>query len=90
MAETIEESLTSIISQLDDEFEVLVVDDGSTDGSLDILASLADIHKQLRYVVRDHSNLAEARNTSFELEKGSISSNRWTLMTAMEVAYVTS
>lgn len=51
MADTIEESLRSVLDQLTDEFEVLVVDGGSTDGSLEILSSLSDEYENLRYFV---------------------------------------
>jgi glycosyltransferase involved in cell wall biosynthesis len=63
---TIERSLRSILDQIDDRFEVVVVDDGSTDNSLDILDKLADEYENLRYYVEDNNNLAEARNSTFE------------------------
>ncbi|WP_049987340.1 glycosyltransferase family 2 protein [Halobellus rufus] len=70
MADTVEESLRSILNQLDDRFEMVVVDDGSTDGSLSILNRLESEYEKLRVVIGDNSNLAEARNQSFEVAKG--------------------
>lgn len=64
-AATLRESLTSILRQITREYEVVVVDDGSTDGSLDILEELSRTHEKLRYVVGDNDNIAEARNQSY-------------------------
>lgn len=53
MAETLRESMESIVTQVTDEYEVLVVDGGSTDGSLDVLAALAAEYDDFRYVALD-------------------------------------
>ena len=69
-AATLRESLTSILRQITREYEVVVVDDGSTDGSLDILEELSRTHDDLRYAVGDNDNIAEARNHSFREARG--------------------
>lgn len=51
MADTIERSLRSVLEQVTDAFEVLVVDGGSTDGSLEILSRLSDEYGNLRYLI---------------------------------------
>lgn len=61
MAETLEESLRSILDQVDERFEVLVVDDGSTDGSQEILDNLEDEYEIFRWVEGDNENIGEAR-----------------------------
>jgi glycosyltransferase involved in cell wall biosynthesis len=67
MVDTLALSLTSILEQVDDRFEVLVVDDGSTDGSVEILRHLEEIYGSLRVCYdAGNDNLAEARNYSFE------------------------
>jgi len=48
MAGTIERSLRSILEQVDDRFELLVVDGGSTDGSLDVIRELQTEYEALR------------------------------------------
>lgn len=46
-AASVEASLRSVLTQVDERFEVLVVDDGSTDGSVSILKNLAEEYDQL-------------------------------------------
>lgn len=69
-AATLRESLLSILRQVTREYELVVVDDGSTDGSLDILEDLSRTHEKLRYVVGDNDNIAEARNQSYREARG--------------------
>lgn len=71
MAETLEASLTSVLEQLDNRFEVVVVDDGSDDGSVEILQRLEQHYEILRVVTdAGNDNLGEARNHSFRLADG--------------------
>lgn len=71
MVETLMVSLTSVLEQLDDRFEVVVVDDGSTDGSVELLQDLEDEYKEIRVVTNaGNDNLGEARNHSFEIANG--------------------
>ena len=59
----IEETLTSVFAQTFDDFEVVIVDDGSTDGGADrILRRFSD--PRLRIVRRPHRGLTIARRTS--------------------------
>ena len=50
MADTLERSLRSLFTQLDDRFEIVIVDDGSDDGSLDILRRLQQEEPKLKVV----------------------------------------
>lgn len=68
--DTLEESLRSVADQLDDRFEIIIVDDGSTDGSLETLNKLEAENSQLRVVDGSNNNLAEARNQSFREAEG--------------------
>jgi len=71
MADTLAASLTSVLEQLDDRFELLVVDDGSDDGGDEVLQRLAARYDRLRPVTdAGNDNLGEARNHSFELADG--------------------
>ncbi|WP_280176665.1 glycosyltransferase family 2 protein [Halorhabdus rudnickae] len=71
MADTLTASLTSVLEQLDDRFELIVVDDGSTDGSVEQLQRLENEYDLLEVVTdAGNDNLGEARNHSFELANG--------------------
>lgn len=61
VAKTIRETLDSALSQTCGDFEVVVVDDGSTDETPSILASYED--PRLRIVRQKNRGLAGARNT---------------------------
>ena len=55
MANTLESSIRSILNQVNSEYEMIVVDGGSTDGSLDILRKLEETYGGLRLIERDPS-----------------------------------
>lgn len=69
MADTLERSLESILGQLDDRFEVVLVDDGSSDNSVEIIRSLQRKFSALRLIQlnRDPNRyLGFTRNISIE------------------------
>jgi glycosyltransferase involved in cell wall biosynthesis len=73
MADTIERAMESVLCQISDECEVLVIDDGSDDDSVERLAALAARYPTLRYVAlkRDrHRLLGETRNVSIREARG--------------------
>jgi glycosyltransferase involved in cell wall biosynthesis len=74
MADTIEASLRSILDQIDpDDFEVVVVDGGSTDGSREILRRLNDEYSNLHIVLNRSGEcdwLGGDRNISFKESRG--------------------
>lgn len=74
MVETLERSLRSMVEQVDpDDFEVVVVDGGSTDGSRDVLRDLAAEYPNLRAVLdrsEECDHLGGDRNISFEESRG--------------------
>ena len=65
---TLRESIDSALAQTYSDFEVLVVDDGSTDGSADIVRSYDD--PRLRMVQQPNAGLNSARNTGIRESKG--------------------
>lgn len=56
----IRQAIDSVLAQTYRNFELLIVDDGSTDGTADIVASYSD--SRIRYVHTPHRNCASVRN----------------------------
>lgn len=61
-------AVSSALNQRDSHFEVVVVDDGSTDGSLETIEALND--PRLRIVRKAHTNAPDTRNRCIEEAKG--------------------
>jgi len=73
MSSTLKESLSSILDQLDEKFEVIVVDDGSNDNSLTILYDMQKNYPILKVIplLRDNRRkLGETRNVSVRASSG--------------------
>lgn len=70
IAETIEETIKSVLSQDHNDIEYIIVDGGSTDGTLNIINSYQkDIHK----VISEPDNgIYDAMNKGFRLSNGDI------------------
>lgn len=73
MADTLDQSLRSILDQLDKQYEVLVVDDGSSDASVEVIKELQQSYKNLRLIElkRDQKRkLGITRNISIQEARG--------------------
>ena len=73
MSSTIKESLSSILSQLNNDFEVIVVDDGSNDNSLNIIYELQKKYSFLKIIPLERDKrrkLGETRNVSVRASNG--------------------
>lgn len=64
----IERSLRSILSQDYDDFEVIIVNDGSTDKSAEIVRSVND--PRIRLIEQENGGPSKARNTGIKLARG--------------------
>lgn len=74
------EAIESVLSQTFGDFELVVVDDGSTDGSQDVALSFFD--SRIRYHRQDNGGLSNARNTGIRCAQGELigmldSDDRW-------------
>lgn len=67
----VEEAVNSVMNQTYADVELIVVDDGSTDGSVDILQRLAAQHSQrLSVVFQNHKGPYPARNLGLQHARG--------------------
>ena len=64
------ECIDSILGQNYRNFEVIMIDDGSTDGSAQIAKSAAEEHPQFRCISANHVGAGAARNIGMEQAKG--------------------
>jgi glycosyltransferase involved in cell wall biosynthesis len=68
-AQYIEKAIRSVAAQSFKEFELIIVDDGSTDGGLDIVKRLAIDNLQLTIVEQPNSGVSTARNNGVKRAK---------------------
>lgn len=66
----IEDAIKSVLDQTMTDFEVVIVDDGSMDGSIGIVNRLAEGDVRFRYVRQQNSGLGAARMTGLRHAKG--------------------
>jgi len=66
-AATIARAVRSALAQLDEASEVIVVDDGSTDGGADVALALADL--RVRVVTQSNRGVSAARNAGVQAAK---------------------
>ena len=67
----LERCLDSLICQdIDEKYEIIVINDGSTDNSLDIAESYAEFFGNIKVYSRENGGLSAARNTGLEYARG--------------------
>jgi glycosyltransferase involved in cell wall biosynthesis len=71
-AATVAEALHSLENQTFDDFEAVLVDDGSTDGTGDILKAWAEKDRRFRPVYRSHKGIVAALNTGLQACRSSV------------------
>lgn len=63
-------SITSVRRQTYENWELLIVDDGSTDHSRELVQSFASIDSRIKLLCNKHGGTARARNTAIEAAQG--------------------
>lgn len=66
----IAEAMESILCQTYRDFEFIVIDDGSTDGSLPILRKYRDMDSRIRLISRENRGLVATLNEGIDLARG--------------------
>ncbi len=70
-SEKLSRAVQSVLDQSCQQFEILIVDDGSTDDTSTVAASLAASDHRIRYVAHTSNRGAQAaRNTGIKAAKG--------------------
>lgn len=69
---TIQRTISNLYTELagNVSFEILVIDDGSTDDSASIVRELAAAHGEIKYFRKENEGVSSARNEGIELAKG--------------------
>ena len=66
-AEMVKEAIQSVLVQTYTDYEIIVVDDGSTDNTCDVVAGLSD---KVRYLHQQNAGPSSARNRGIHLARG--------------------
>ncbi len=66
----LKDTVTSVLSQTYGDFELILVDDGSTDGSAELCDEFACLDKRIRVVHKENGGVASARNKGLDAAKG--------------------
>lgn len=61
-------ALQSVVSQTYNDWEAIIVDDGSTDGTCSVVESFVD--SRIRYIYQENQGLSAARNTGIRTARG--------------------
>lgn len=65
-----EECVNSVFAQTYKDFEIILIDDGSTDSTLSICQSLTEKDERIKLVKQDHAGVSNARNKGLEVATG--------------------
>lgn len=94
VAPYLERCIASILAQSFKDYEIVLVDDGSTDASSQICDTFARSYSNIRVIHKINGGLSTARNAGFEIAEGEyiwwIDSDDWIEKGALEELYIAS
>lgn len=68
--QTVLRALNSLIAQTETEWEAIIIDDGSTDNTFDLLIPIIENHPQIKYIFQSNKGAAKAKNTGIFVASG--------------------
>ena len=68
--EYLEETVGSVLSQLPENCELILVDDGSSDSTPDMLKAYEGREKPIKIFLREHGGVSRARNAGIDMAEG--------------------
>lgn len=71
-AGTLRSTVTSVQAQTDQDFEIIIIDDGSTDETLKVMLEFAASDLRIRAVSKPNSGVSDTRNFGAKLAKGKL------------------
>ncbi len=87
--ETIAKCIDSVLCQTYQDFEILLINDGSPDNSEEVCLSYAEKDKRIRYIKKENGGVSTARNRGIDEAKGEylsfIDSDDWIEPDTLEV-----
>jgi len=69
-AHLISKAIESVIAQSFVNWELIIVDDGSTDKTMDLIASYQEKDTRIRYIYQENAERSAARNNGIDHAKG--------------------
>ena len=67
---TLEKSIHSVQAQTVNDWELIAVDDGSRDNTMEVLEAFAREDDRIRVIHQDNGGVSSARNTGMEAARG--------------------
>ena len=66
----VSQAIESVLNQSNDEWELIIINDGSTDDSFNICKRYSENNNRIKLINKNNSGVADARNKGLENSKG--------------------